>query len=70
MSEGLKSRNPALLLGFYGVSIYSHSFTSISHILFSVCFPIISGVFYSIFLCIILFIIARVAKNVAIKQKE
>lgn len=49
---------------------YSHSFTIFSHALFSVHFPIISGVFEGIFLCRILFIVPRVAKSVAITAKK
>lgn len=51
-------------------SAYSHSFTIFSHTLFSVRFPIISGVFEGIFLCRILFIVPRVAKSVAITAKK
>ena len=50
--------------------VYSHSFTIFSHTLFSVRFPIISGVFEGIFLCRILFIVPRVAKSVAITAKK
>ena len=52
------------------VPFYTHSFTIFSHALFSVRFPIISGVFESIFLCRILFIVPRVAKSVAITAKK
>lgn len=50
--------------------IYCISFTIFSHTLFSVRFPIISGVFEGIFLCRILFIVPRVAKSVAITAKK
>lgn len=52
------------------VICYSTSFTIFSHTLFSVHFPIISGVFGGIFLCRILFIVPRVAKSVAITAKK
>ena len=53
-----------------GFNYYSHSFTIFSHALFSVRFPIISGVFEGVFLCRILFIVPRVAKSVAITAKK
>ena len=70
----LKNKNPETLAAqrfqdLIFTEFYSHSFTIFSHALFSICFPIILGVFQAIFLYIILFIIARVAKSVAIKQK-
>ena len=55
---------------YFGRYNYSASFTIFSHALFSVRFPIISGVFESIFLCRILFIVPRVAKSVAITAKK
>ena len=66
----LKTLKPLILLEFQTSSIYSHSFTIFSHTLFSVRFPIISGVFEGIFLCRILFIVPRVAKSVAITAKK
>ena len=66
----LKARKAARIKGVQRFLIYSHSFTIFSHTLFSVRFPIISGVFEGIFLCRILFIVPRVAKSVAITAKK
>lgn len=55
---------------FDEVALMPRSFTIFSHTLFSVRFPIISGVFEGIFLCRILFIVPRVAKSVAITAKK
>ena len=71
VSQGkVTGQKPCIHAGLSRFDGYSHSFTIFSHALFSVRFPIISGVFESIFLCRILFIVPRVAKSVAITAKK